>query len=93
MIINKWFHENDMVLNPGKCRDDKKILNEVERKTSSEEKVPGVLSDKNLSFDIHIKSMCRKANQKINALARLSNYFNNAQKFLPVNSVKKTQLR
>ena len=64
--MHKWLHENDMVLNPGKCHDNKTILNEVERKTRNEEKLPGVLSDKNLSFDIHIKYMCRKANQKIN---------------------------
>lgn len=63
----------------------KKILNRVELITTYEEKLPGVLSDKNLSFDIHIKSMCKKASQKMNALARLNNYLNNVQKFLLVN--------
>lgn len=63
----------------------KKIFNRVELITTYEEKLPGVLSDKNLSFDIHIKSMCKKASQKINALVRLNNYLNNVQKFLLVN--------
>ena len=70
----------------------KKILNRVELITTYEEKLPGVLSDKNLSFDIHIKSMCKKASQKISALARLSNYFKNAQKFRLLNLVIKSQL-
>ena len=83
--MHKWFHENHIVLNPEKCHDDKKILNRVELITTYEEKLPGVLSDKNLSFDIHIKSMCKKASQKINALVRLNNYLNNVQKFLLVN--------
>ena len=80
----KWLNENHMVLNPGKCHymlignkshNDKIVLNAVELKTSNEEKLLGVLTDKNLSFDIHIKYMCRKANQKISALARLSNFY------------------
>ena len=98
--MHKSFHENHMVLNPGKCHymlignkshDNKIILNGVALKTSNEEKLLRVLIDKNLSFDIHIKSMCRKASQKISVLARLSNQLTNTQKFSLVNSVIKSQ--
>ena len=52
MILRKWFHENHMVLNPGKCHyivigdDDpshKRILNNNEIASSSEEKLLGIL--------------------------------------------------
>ena len=98
--MHKMFHENHTVLNFGKCHymlkgnkshDDKIILNGVELKTSDDEKLLGVHIDKNLSFYIHIKSMSRKASQKICVLARLSNYLNNDPKFLLVNSVIKSQ--
>ena len=57
------------------------ILNGAEIKTSNEEKLPGVPIDKDLSFDVQIKSICKKASQKASALVRLSNYLTNAQKF------------
>lgn len=66
LIMYEWFHENHMVLNlaklyykliRNKSLDDIIIFNGVERKTSYEEKLPGVLIDKNLGFNIHIKSM------------------------------------
>ena len=40
------------------------ILNGVEIKTSNEEKLPGVPIDKDLSFDVHIKSICKKRQAK-----------------------------
>ena len=51
-------------------------------------KLLGVLKDKT---DIHIKSICRKANKKLSAFARLSNDLTDAQKFIFVNSVIKSQ--
>ena len=47
-----------------KSHYDQKILNGVELKSSKEEKLLGVLIDKNLSFDNHIKSGCRMAIRK-----------------------------
>ena len=51
----------------------------------------GILTDRYLSFDNHIKSLCRKAGQKLNALARISNYVTHDQKRLFLNSVIKSQ--
>ena len=67
-ILHKWFHENHMVLNPGKCHyivigdDDptqKIILNNNEIASSNEEKLLGILLDSKLNFDSHITSLCK----------------------------------
>ena len=47
-----------------KSHYDQIILNGVELNSSKEEKLLGVLIDKNLSFDNHIKSGCRMAIRK-----------------------------
>ena len=55
--------------------------------SSNEEKLLGIFQDSKLNFESHIISLCRKANQKINALARLKNYLTLDQKNLLLNSV------
>ena len=35
----------------------------------------GVILDNNLKVDAHIKSLCRKAAQKLSALSRITNIF------------------
>ena len=100
MILHKWFHENHMVLNPGKCHyivigdDDpthKIILNNNEIASSNEEKLLGILLDSKLNFDSHITSLCKKAGQKLSALARINHYLTPDQKLLLLNSVVKSQ--
>ena len=36
------------------------------------EKLLGMKVDKNLSFEVHLKSLCKKVNQKVSALARIA---------------------
>ena len=100
LIMQKWFYENHMVLNPGKCHylvlgnrsnSDTINLNGTKLASSSYEKLLGILIDCDLSFDKHIKSLCRKAGQKLNALARISNYLTHDQKRLLLNSIIKSQ--
>ena len=43
-------------------------------KNSTEEKLFGVRFDSNLSFESHITSLCKKASQKLHALARILHY-------------------
>ena len=73
MILHKWFHENPMVLNAGKCHyivigdDDptyKIILNNNEIASSNVEKPLGILLDSKLNFDSHITSLCKKSRPK-----------------------------
>ena len=78
LIIQKWFYENRMFWNPGKCHylvlgnrsnSDTINLNGTKLASSSYEKLLGILIDRDLSFDKHIKSLCGKAGQKLNVLA------------------------
>ena len=61
MILHGWFHENHMILNPGKCHyivigDNgpslKVILNDIEITSSNEENVTRILFDSKLNFEL-----------------------------------------
>ena len=89
-----------MVLNPGKCHylvvgnssnSDTINLNGTKLASSNYEKLLGILIDRDLSFDKHLKLLCRKAGQKLNALAQISNYLTHDQKRLLLNSIIKSQ--
>ena len=41
---------------------------------SKEEVVLGVTTDNKLTFDSHIKKICRRAGQNLGALSRITNY-------------------
>ena len=43
-------------------------------KESTEENLLGITSDQSLSFKQHVKTLCKKAGQKLHALARISRY-------------------
>ena len=98
--MQKWFYEYHMVLNPGKChclvlgnRSNSGTinLNGTKLASSSYGKLFGILIDRDLSFDKHIKSLCRKAGKKLNALARIINHLTHDQKRLLLNSIIKSQ--
>ena len=38
------------------------------------QEVSGITIDSNLSFEEHVNNICKKASQKLNALARISSY-------------------
>ena len=77
-----WFEINFMKLNEDKCHflmgpstPEHLWLNVGQTKIweSSEEKLLGVVIDKNLNFDSHLSKLCNKVSQKVSALARVSN--------------------
>ena len=47
---------------------------------SESEKLLGVRIDKRLQFDNHVKSLCDKASQKVNALSRIAPFMKQEQK-------------
>ena len=76
-----WFRENHMKANADKCHllvsSDESCTAKIEDfsiKNSTKEKLLGVKFDSNLSFESHITSLCKKASQKLHALARISHY-------------------
>ena len=101
MILQKWFHENHLVLNPDKCHfivigdDDpnqKIILNNNEIVSSNEEKLLGILLDSKLNFD-SITSLCKKAGQKLSALARINHYLTQDQKIIAIKLSSKVPIQ
>ena len=93
--IAKWFHENHMTLNAGKCHfmcfgkdtgNETFIFKGLVMKNSKEQKILGIIIDNKLTFKSNIKNLCKKVSQIIGALSRLSNHLNDSQKRLVLNS-------
>ena len=51
-------------------------IDEYYIKSENQKELLGVLIDSNLTFVSHINNLCKKASQKLNALARISSYMN-----------------
>ena len=47
---------------------------------SKSKKLLGITIDNNLTFNEHVSHLCKKASQKLHALARVSGYMNLAQR-------------
>ncbi len=78
-----WFPENYMKLNEDKCHfilfgTNEKVnihIGEAQIEESDEEKLLGIDLDKKLSFKKHVRTLCKKASQKLHALlTRISVY-------------------
>jgi len=88
-ILNLWFDNNGMVLNASKCQfmviessratrketAKLKILDETLEEIKCG-KLLGVTVDNNITMEKHIKSICKKASNKLYALARMSPFLN-----------------
>ena len=79
----KWFSDNQMKANPDKCHflmsSDENINLIIEDQAISNskcQKLLGIKNDNKLSFNEHLDEMCKKAGQKLNALARLTPFMN-----------------
>ena len=73
--------------------DDNENLNfsNLTMKIRKEVEILGIKIDNNLNFNNHIKSICRKASQKLSTLLRISSNLNIKQKQLLYKSVIKSQ--
>ena len=77
----QWFRNNDMKANADICHllvtDNDKVsanISEFEIESTKKEKLLGISIDITLSFEHHITSLCKKASQKLHALARIAHY-------------------
>ena len=72
---------NYLKANPGKShllltsRDEASIkIDGTDIKSSSSKKLLGVIIDNKLTFNEHVSKLCKKASNKLHALARISKY-------------------
>ena len=85
----KWFESNYMKLNQDKChflfsghKYETLFVNVGETKIwdSKQQKLLGVLIDRDLKFDEYVLSQCKKAGKKLTALIRISKFMTFAQR-------------
>ena len=84
--VFKWIKFNYLKANPEKShvvlsdnhKRDINILSERIQNTPSETLL-GITIDNDLKFDIHVKSLCKKANLKLHALARISSFMSSTK--------------
>ena len=78
----KWFKDNYLKLNADKCHllisnhSRGIVINVEEERIECETSVKliGVTLDNKLNFNDHVSNICKNANQKLHALARISNF-------------------
>ena len=100
-VVNDWFHENVMILNPEKSHfrclsqniDDTETLsfNDLVLKNGKEVKNLGINLDRSIGFNTHMRNICRKAGQKLSDLLKISPHLNQRKKFLLYKSMIKSQ--
>ena len=101
LSLQNWFYDNYMVLNPGKCYfmslgsnsdNSDLILEDSPKIPSSEEYIAlGITIDNKLTFYSHLKQLCKKVANKLNALTRVAPYLDYNQGKLIYNSFFKGQ--
>ena len=92
-ILSKWFIDNYLKANPDKYHvllnetsETQLIVENVPIASSSCEKLLGIKIDQKLSFEPHVDSLCKKASQKLNALARMTSSLKFKQRKLLLNA-------
>ena len=75
----KWFADNLLKANPEKShlltnstQEIQINIGEIAISNSKCEKLLGIHFDDKLTFDPHVRSLCKKASQKLNAFARIA---------------------
>ena len=81
LVVLNWFRLNEMKSNDDKCHliiaNNEEISLNLEHDiimSSDSIKLLGVYIDKKLNFNEHVSKLCKKGNQKLHALARVSKY-------------------
>ncbi len=85
-LILDWFRKNEMKPNDDKCHlivcnEDNVSVTLRNEKISAAETVVllGVKIDNKLNFSEHVSELCKKGNQKLHALARISRYLDKSK--------------
>jgi len=94
VLLIDWFKSNYMKPNPEKWHlllsdTNNSLSMKIGQKliyNSKNEKILGVTFDNELSFKCHINKLCKKASQKLYALARVSNHMSFNQRRIIMNT-------
>ena len=91
LLAIEWFENNFMKLNEDKCHyllsgyKHEILWSRVGKAKiweSSEQKLLGVVVDRDLKLDTHVSSICKKAGIKLNFLTRVSKYLDFKKKIV-----------
>ena len=92
-ILFKWLKDNYMKINTDKSHlimsRNKSIvakIDEFDIQSENQQELLGIVIDSNLTFEDHVSKICKKASQKLNALARVSSYMDIHKKKLLMKS-------
>ena len=98
-VLIDWINDNYMKANPDKfhillissqneLNDNITTINIDNNISLNEgsEKLLGITIDNKLTFKIHVSNLCKKASQKLHALARVSQYMDLLQRIVIINS-------
>ena len=90
LLLVDWFRDNYMTLNASKCHllvsgyKDELMFATVGDALIWEEvsaKLLGIIIDSSLTFNDHVKMICKKASQKLTGIARMSNFMSEFKSF------------
>ena len=85
-----WFYENYLIINKDffsePVEQGKKTLH-----VEAEQKLLGIIIDKDLNFRNHTKTIIKRVNQKLNALIRVAPFFIDFNRKVIFNSFNKGQ--
>ena len=95
----EWVGKNDLKANADKfhlilSNTDQNFsvnVDQYEISNSNYEKLLGVTIDNKLKFDKHVSGLCKKASQKLHALARVSPYMNTMKRRTIMNAFISSQ--
>ena len=90
IYLQKWLHDNYMILNPGKFYHMAFDLNATKNEfvykdgtivvSAEEHVVLGITINSSLTFFPHLKQLCKKVANKLNALTRITLYLSYIQR-------------
>ena len=96
--VFNWFSANYFKANPNKSHflltSNEQVnlnLDDLIIKTSKSEKLLGINIDHFLTFNEHVSKLCKKASQKLHAIARISSYLNKNKLRLAMNAFFSSQ--
>ena len=99
-LLVEWFRDNYMTLNAPKCHllvsgyRYETMFAKIEDTLLWEEnsaKLLGIIIDSALTFDDHVKMLCKKASQKLTAVSRMSNFMTKNKRRLLIRTFFESQ--